>query len=387
MRKSSARSTIAVVAVVAAITAVTASPASASQPRSSEDALGADHAVFVQTDSLTGNSVIAYHRSNSGALTWVGTYATGGLGGVARSAPLDSLASQGSLTLDRQRGLLFAVNAGSDTLTEFAVYGSQLERRQIIRTDGQFPVSVSVHGDLVAVLNAGGTGSVTVFYLAGEHLSRVPGGHENLGLSNTNPPLFITAPAQVGFDRGGRHLIVTTKLNGSILVFGVRPNGSLTDAVSNASAGAVPFSFVIDSFGHLVVTEAGGSTTSTYRIRPNGTLETMTASVPDGGTALCWNANAAGFVFGANAGAGTISSYRTDSAGGLVLTQAIAASTDAGPIDLAAADHGHLLYVQDAVAGEVQGFSVNSDGTLTLVTTVTGLPTFAGAGMEGLTAA
>ena len=389
MRTHVVRSAVAVAAAAAAISAFTLTPAFASQAsRTETDARrGADHALFVQTDSLAGNSVIAYHRADSGALTWVGTYATGGLGGVAVKAPLDSLASQGSLTLDPEHGLLFAVNAGSDTLTEFAVHGASLERLQIIGTDGAFPVSVSVHENLVAVVNAGNAGSVTVFRLAGNHLVRVHGGHESLGLSNTNPPLFITAPAQVGFDQSGRHLIVTTKANNSILVFGVRANGSLTDAVSNPSAGPVPFSFVIDAYGHLVVTEAAHSTVTTYSIAANGTLTPLTTSVGDGGVALCWNANAGGFVFGANAGAGTIASYKTNSSGGLVLSQAIAANTASGPIDLASAEHGHLLYVQDAVAGEVQGFAVNADGTLTLVTTVTGLPAFLGAGMEGLAAA
>jgi len=70
-----------------------------------------------------------------------------------------------------------------------------------------------------------------------------------------------------------------------------------------------------------------------------------------------------------------------------VLVRAVAATTAAGPIDLATAAGGRLLYVQDAAAGEVQGFRVHRDGSLTLVATVTGLPAFDGAGMEGLVAA
>ena len=72
--------------------------------------------------------------------------------------------------------------------------------------------------------------------------------------------------------------------------------------------------------------------------------------------------------------------------GGLSLVQGVATPTAAGPIDMATAAGGRLLYVQDAVAGELQGFRVHRDGSLTLVTTVTGLPAFDGAGMEGLAA-
>jgi len=67
--------------------------------------------------------------------------------------------------------------------------------------------------------------------------------------------------------------------------------------------------------------------------------------------------------------------------------QAVAATTDAAPIDQDATTDGRFVYVQDAGAGEVQGFRVEEDGTLTLVATATGLPAFDGrTGMEGIVA-
>src|ERR1700683_5024380 len=42
---------------------------------------GAARAVFVQTDNLAGNQVVAYRRAAGGTLTLAGTYATGGGGG------------------------------------------------------------------------------------------------------------------------------------------------------------------------------------------------------------------------------------------------------------------------------------------------------------------
>ena len=41
---------------------------------------GGDHAVFVQTDNIAGNQIVAYHRDHDGTLTLANTYATGGLG-------------------------------------------------------------------------------------------------------------------------------------------------------------------------------------------------------------------------------------------------------------------------------------------------------------------
>ncbi|MGB9111522.1 MAG: hypothetical protein WCF24_02215, partial [Acidimicrobiales bacterium] len=64
----------------------------------------------------------------------------------------------------------------------------------------------------------------------------------------------------------------------------------------------------------------------------------------------------------------------------LVGTTGIVASTDAGPIDMAATPDGSTLYVEAGLAGAVDEFHVNGDGTLTPIASVTGL----GAGIEGI---
>ena len=86
--------------------------------------------MFVQTDNPAGNTVVAYDRGPDGALHQAGMYATGGVGGVLAGSVVDHLASQGSLALDRAHGLLYAVNAGSNTITVFAVHGDRLVRRR-----------------------------------------------------------------------------------------------------------------------------------------------------------------------------------------------------------------------------------------------------------------
>jgi hypothetical protein len=58
-------------------------------------------AVFVQTDSLAGNSIAVYDRHPGGTLTAAGTYATGGNGGqLGLNGIVDefSVGSGGSLT-------------------------------------------------------------------------------------------------------------------------------------------------------------------------------------------------------------------------------------------------------------------------------------------------
>ena len=94
------------------------------------------------------------HRAANGTLTLAAHYTTGGLGGQLTGSVVDHLASQGSLTYARITALLYAVNAGSNTVSVFAASGDPLSLRQVIRSGGTFPVSVAVHGNLVYVVNA-----------------------------------------------------------------------------------------------------------------------------------------------------------------------------------------------------------------------------------------
>ena len=214
----------------------------------------------------------------------------------------------------------------------------------------------------------------------------IPRSGRGLGLNPKAAPQFLNTPGQVGFTPDGAQLIVTTKNNGSdIDVFGVRANGRLTAPVKNAAAEPVPFGFVFDPSGNLVVTEAGGADVSTYAIGSNGKITNL-STVVDGQAAPCWIAAVGGWYFVANAGSADIAGYQVNSAGVASLITAnsgIAGTTDAGPIDLAGSANGQFLYVEAGGTGAVDEFSVNADGTLTSIGSVTGL---SGTGIEGIVA-
>ena len=127
------------------------------------------------TDNTAANAVAAYHRAADGKLTLAGTYYTGGLGGVLSGSVVDHTASEGSLTYDRASGLLFAVNAGSDSVSVFKVSGDRLRLSQVIWSGGEFPVSVTVHGNHAYVLNALGGGSLSGYRIFGGRVSPIPG--------------------------------------------------------------------------------------------------------------------------------------------------------------------------------------------------------------------
>ncbi|MFG3589917.1 lactonase family protein [Streptomyces sp. NPDC047990] len=379
-----------VLAAAAAAASVTVASAGETRPRG--DTAKADHAVFVQGDELDGNTIHVFKRGEDGRLTAAGRYATGGRGGDQVDAPTDSLASQGSLVYDRRSGRLLAVNAGSGTVTSFRVRGHKLSDRQVVYSGGDFPSSLTVSGGLAYVMNAGGAGSVQGFRITARGLEPLRDSHRSLGLHNKKVPLFSSSPGQVAFTPGGGQLVVTTKSANTIEVFPVRRDGRpARRAVINDSAGGVPFAVTFDRSGRMLVAEAKDSTVTTYKVRADGTLAVLQKPLPNGQRTLCWLERAGDFFYGGNTGSSTVTGYRTDRHGALALTDAGGVATppsaaSQGVIDVAVTEDEGFLYVQNATSGTVDGFRVGGNGSLTKVTTVTGLPSFAESGMEGIVA-
>jgi hypothetical protein len=368
---------LAAVAVTAALVGTQAALAAHRAPT--------NDAVFVQTNLVDGNSIVVYDRADDGTLTQAGTYPTGGRGGIAVGAPSDHLASQGSLVYDSRHELLFAVNAGSDSLSVFRVDGDVLTLQQVLASGGGFPASIAVHDNLLYVLNAGGTGIVQGFRINGHQLHPIQRSARTLGLANTDPPFFLASPGQVGFTPDGQKLIVTTKGSGSTIdVFAVAPDGRLSATpVQNASATPAPFAFTFDpSSQRLVSGEAGISAVTTYVVGADGTL-TDPHSLSDGQVALCWITRVRGFYYVSNTGSNTVSGYTIGAAGvpSLVTPTGIVAGTEEGPIDSASAGD-QFLYVETGIGGTVDEFRASADGTLTSIGRVTGLPP----GLEGIAA-
>ena len=348
-------------AVVAAAMAASPAFASASSPAG---------AVFVQTDNTAGNRVVAYDRAADGTLTPAGSYATGGRGGILAGSVVDHTASQGSLTADPRHGLLYAVNAGSDTISVFAVRGNRLALREVLSSGGAFPVSVAVHGDLVYVLNALNGGSVQGYRVLGSFLVRIPGSHRALGLDPNATPQFTTTPGQVAFTPDGTQLVVTTKGNGNdIDVFGVGFGGLLSARPTvNAEPGTVPFAISFDPFGHLVIAEAGPNALATFSLSRNGTVSLL-GQAGTGQAATCWVTPAGSFLFASNAGTPSESGFTSSASGQLSLLGNTA--TDPGAVDATSAAGGRFLYVQTGGNGIVDGFSVAANGALTKIGAVT----------------
>src|ERR1019366_5777055 len=333
------------------------------------------HALFVETESPTGNHVLSYSRASDGTISLAGSYATGGVGATAVGATADPIASQDGLTLINNNTELVATNAGSDTVTVFAVDGTRLFWLQQVASQGEFPVSVASHGDLVSVVNAGGVGSLAQFRLFGDFLVAQGVQVRSLGLANTNPPDFHHGVGEVAYTPNGQHLIIATKLStNSFDVFSVGFNGMLGAApVVTPADNALPFSFTFDSAGRVVSAEASTSSVSTYSVNANGSL-TLVGTVSDGQSALCWISGANGYFFGSNAGSGNVSSFDENASGVPQLVNATAAIAHAGTIDSVASPDGQTLYVESGGAGTVDAYSIGAGGSLTQIETIFNIP-------------
>lgn len=329
---------------------------------------GAHHVVFVQTDNPSGNQIVAYDRSNTGTLTLANTYSTGGLGGIAPGSVVDHLASQGSLAYDPSNAMLYAVNAGSNTVSVFSVQGDQLVLRQVLNSGGVFPVSIATHGRLVYVLNAENGGSVQGYVLVLDRLIPIPGSARSLGLGSAALD-YVHTPGQVAFSPDGSQLIVTTKESGSdIDVFRVGFFGLLSPSpVVNTAADPVPFAVSFDSTGHLVVANAGDNSLASYELNANGTVS-LIGSVGTGQSATCWVALDRGFLYTSNAGSANLSGFQ-DANGGLTLLTP-PTPTDQGTVDASASTDGQFLYVQTGGSGIVDEFQVTTNGSLSEIGSV-----------------
>ncbi len=338
-------------------------------------------AVYVLTNQLE-NAVAVFNRSADGTLTSAGEFTTGGAGDPVaqpQDPPVDPLASQGALILDQGHQFLFAVNAGSNQISVLKISNTGLDLVDVVDSGGVRPISLTLHENLLYVLNEGGTPNVTGFALEDDG-TLTP-------LAGSTQPLIggmAADPAQVNFNTDGTLLVVTEKAGNRIDTYTIDNNGLASAPIENASSGMTPFGFAFNNPGFLVVSEAAGgvpnaSSASSYSAADDGMLSVISASVPDSQTAACWVVivNNGQTAFVSNTGSGTISSYGVGPGNGtLSLINPVAA--DGGPDsalrDMALNNNSHFLYVQAAGGQEVRSFRVENDGSLTLIDTDMGLP-------------
>jgi len=325
--------------------------------------------VYTLTNGAGGNQVAVFDRGNDGTLTADGTVSTGGLGTGA------GLGSQGALAVEGRQ--LLAVNAGSNSVSLFSIDNDgDPNLEHVAGSGGDMPISVTVHNNLVYVLNAGAPENITAFVIRGDDLSPLAGSTRALSGS-------AVGPAQVSFSPNGKLLAVTEKATNKIDTFIVGNDGLALGPTVQASVGQTPFGFGFGKHGTLIVSEAFGgapnaSTVSSYDISRLGILDPVTESAPTTETAACWIAisNNGRYAYATNTGSSTVTGYHVAHDGSLSIldTDGITGRTPAGSAPIDAAFSGNTLYVLSAGTNTITTFEQHSDGSLINLGSVDGLP-------------
>jgi len=392
-----------------------------------ETGLAGTGAVFFATNSASGtNEIVMYGRAEDGTLTLHGRFSTGGVGsgpdGLIRSDPLGS---QGSLAVDEGNRFLFAVNAGSDSVSVFGITKTGLTYVDSYQTGGTFPVSLTVRNNVLYVLNAANQSSFQGFRVdpGTGQLAPLPYGRCDLLIPLNLPKTEVFAnPSQIGFTPDGNKLVVIrkqgplaidllppilggheeprpTKGPGRIDVYALNNDGAPQNCSSPAisilredpAKGSMPFAFTFSDNGYLLVAEVlgnfmepnyplGTSAISSYRIESDGNLELRSGSVPNFESAMCWVARSGKYVYAVNQASNAISKYKVNPIGNLKLVNAREVEiADGGLADLAITVDGRYLYQLAPGAhgtpplgpGKIHAYKINDgNGDLTPIGTV-----------------
>jgi 6-phosphogluconolactonase len=316
--------------------------------------------LYTETNSASGNQVQVYETPPDGNPALTAEVATGGLGNGA------GLGSQGALALSADHQFLFAVNAGTNDVSSFAIGPHGLKLASRTPAGGTTPISLTTHGDLLYVLNAGGAGNIAGFRIHYDgSLSAIDGSSQPL----SSP---ASGPAQIGFDHDGDALVVTEKNTNRIVVYHLA-KGRAGDPAVHASHGMTPFGFAFDRRDDLLVSEAFGgkanaSALSSYDFDDDA-LTLVSGSVPSEQSAACWvvTARHGRFAYVTNTGSGTVTGFKVARDGELTRLTAdgVTGVTGGGPTDAATDRDSDTLYVLSPSIGQIATFHVHPDGNLT----------------------
>jgi hypothetical protein len=297
-----------IVAVGVAMPASAAAKAGGKKPSKKPKVVGA----FYTETNGNPNKLLVFARYSDGTLKQRHSVATGGQGGhqgqpinvmapppvcTGNGAGCPALDSQGAIASTPNGKLLFAVNAGSNTVSSFRVtkHGPQLVSQ--LSSGGTFPDSLTVHGNLLYVLDSNSLNIQGLTFTSSGVLSAISGSTQPLSAGGTIPG----APRDIHFDNTGAWLVVTKLANpmtlspvGTLNTFAVNSSGVAGPAVASDSATPVPFSVGFDSGDHPIITTLGNpfafqaGALESYSIGPTGSL-THIASASTVGYAPCWD--------------------------------------------------------------------------------------------------
>jgi 6-phosphogluconolactonase len=359
-------------------------------------------AVYTQTNDPGDNAVVVFNRSANGKLQKRESVSTGGHGslqsvGCGPGCPI--LDSQNAVVVSKSGKLVFAVNAGSDTVTSFRETASGLKRVSQVSSGGDMPESLALHNNLLYVLNvatANGNGTTgNIYGLRVSPNGRLTALGSSQPLANAAPPDHSADPRAIEFSPTGKVIVVTEIAGGfagpggppgRIDTFVVGKKGKAGPAVSHPSADGFPFGFAFDNKGHLIVSNiknpAGTDigSVSTYKVTNSGDV-TWIDTKSSGGVLPCWVVVTSDgrFTYVVNTGAGhptggPVNGFRVSASGKLTALSPAAASLpgEFARTDAALSRDSKYVYVLAPSVGpgspsHIDAYKRGANGKLTFI--------------------
>ena len=174
-----------------------------------------------------------------------------------------------------------------------------------------------------------------------------------MNLAPNGAPEFLHTPSQVAISPDRHTVVVATKTHGALLSYALGADGHPAASPTTTPSGTVPF-----------------------------TLDSTAG--PTGEAAAAWTVLIGGTLYAANAGSNSITAF-TGHQGVVTIGEPVAATTGAGPIDLAASVNGRWVHQLTGGSGQVDEYVRGADGSLTTIGTPdTGLGAGSGMPVEGI---
>ncbi|MEO6229263.1 MAG: beta-propeller fold lactonase family protein [Ferruginibacter sp.] len=327
------------------------------------------HYLYTVGNGPEKNYIISYEIKSNGMLQSNGATASGGTGTGK------GLGSQGALVLSKNHEWLFAVNAGSNTVSSFKVKDDgTLMLAHTESTMGKEPVSVSVHDNLLYVLNRGSDNIHGFWIGAGGSLSHIAGSTQDLSSKMVDAP-------QISITPGGDWVVVTEKATNIIGTFKLKNNGSVSAGKFTTSVGPTPFGFDYSRNRFMIVSNAAGGaagagSSTSYIIGNNGKPDAVNGAVNSNQAAPCWVATTkyGRYAFVTNTASNNVSSYYVAPWGALYLIAGEAAKTDMGPLDIVVAANNYYVYILNGKSNSISEYKRKFFGGLEHIGTLANVP-------------
>ena len=335
--------------------------------------------IYTMSNSTRANAVIVFDRDRRGNLLQGAEFRTNGRGTGG------SLGNQSGVVLDQSFRWLFVVNAGDGTISSFRVLERGLQFVDRVPSGGDSPISLTVFGTWVYVLNEGLAGSspdnISGFQFdSNGNLTPIPDSTRPLSADSTDP-------AQIGFNKEGTVLLITEKATNQITTYTVNDDGTPGTFRTRPAARPTPFGFSFGDCDIVYISEANQGNVgfvASYRVdRETGEVFGPAIDILEAQNAACWVviANAGNIGYVTNTGSGTVSTFFINFDGTMSPRNVrFNVQTGDGPLDLILSRDGSNLYTLNSGDNQIRVFSVReSDGRL-----IRGQSVFVPPGANGL---